>query len=149
LCEAEYSATDIDCVRAAYELALRLFTGLYRGSGKPFLAHLVGTASILASVRARGPVVAAGLLHAAYTQGEFGNGWGGVAPEKRRRLQEAVGPEAEELVRQYTLLGWNERTIPKIHLDFDTLDYGARDVLHVWRDAKAWAGFRTAHLASP
>lgn len=129
LLEARYSAADIDRVRAAYELSLHLFTGLYRGSGKPFLAHLVGTASVLASLRARAPVVAAGLLHAAYTQGEFGNGWGGVADEKRRRLREAVGPEAEELVRQYTLLAWNERTIPKIQHDVETLGSGAREVL--------------------
>lgn len=125
----QYSVPDIDSIRAAYELALPLFTGRFRGSGKPFLAHLVGTASILASLRVRAPLVAAGLLHAAYTQGEFGNGWGGVAPEKRRRLQEAVGPEAEELVRQYTLLSWNERTIPKIVLDLEALDSRARDVL--------------------
>ena len=40
------------------------FPGTYRGSGKPFLAHLVGTASVLASLRARTPVVVTGLLHA-------------------------------------------------------------------------------------
>ena len=127
--ETRYLPADIDCIRAAYELALLLFTGRYRGSGKPFLAHLVGTASVLASLHVRAPLVAAGLLHAAYAQGEFGNGWSGVAPEKRQRLQEAVGPEVEELVRQYTLLSWHDRTIPKIHHEIETLDSQERDVL--------------------
>src|SRR5436309_10586495 len=94
----KYSAADITCIRAAYELAMVLFTGRYRGSGKPFLAHLVGTASILTSMQVRAPVVAAGLLHASYTQGEFGNGWSGTDPVKRERLRTAVGAEVEDLV---------------------------------------------------
>ena len=81
---AAYPETDVDRVRAAYEFALPLFAGAYRGSGKPFIAHLVGTASILVSIRARMPVVVAGLLHAVYASGEFGNGWRGDRDSRRR-----------------------------------------------------------------
>jgi len=124
-----YPADAIDRVRAAYELALPLFTGAYRGSGKPFISHLVGTASILASVRARMPVVAAGLLHAAYTSGEFGTGWRGGAPWKRGRLVTAVGVEVEDLVTRYTALRWTAHTIPGIHDRLDAMDESERDVL--------------------
>ena len=129
--EASYSASDIECIRVAYELALALFTGRYRGSGKPFLAHVVGTASILASIQARASIVAAGLLHAAYNQGEFGTGWSGAAPDKRQRLRDAVGPEVEDLVSRYTSLKWQADTIPKIHERLDALNSRERDVLLV------------------
>jgi (p)ppGpp synthase/HD superfamily hydrolase len=59
-----YAAADVETVARAHEVALRLFPGIYRGSGKPFIAHLVGTASVLVSLRARNPVVITGLLHA-------------------------------------------------------------------------------------
>jgi (p)ppGpp synthase/HD superfamily hydrolase len=128
---ADYGENDVDRVRAAYEFTLPLFSGAYRGSGKPFIAHLVGTASILASVRARPPVVAAGLLHAVYASGEFGNGWGGEAPWKRARLADAVGAEIEDLVTGYTTLRWNAQTIPVVHGRLDTMDGRERDVLLV------------------
>jgi (p)ppGpp synthase/HD superfamily hydrolase len=40
---------DVALVAAAYELALSLFPRSFRATGKPFLCHLVGTASILDS----------------------------------------------------------------------------------------------------
>jgi (p)ppGpp synthase/HD superfamily hydrolase len=128
---AKYSAADIDCIRAAYELAMVLFTGRYRGSGKPFLAHLVGTASILATMHVRAPIVAAGLLHAAYTQGDFGNGWSGPSPEKRERLRVAVGAEVEDLIGRYTSLRWHTHTISEIHDGLEALAPREREVLLV------------------
>ena len=47
--DAGYAAAEVDRVRAAYAAVLPLFAAHFRGSGKPFLAHLVGTASILAT----------------------------------------------------------------------------------------------------
>src|SRR5512137_1853160 len=69
-----YPDRDIRCLQAAYDLSMRLFTSRFRASGKPFLAHVVGTAGILGLLQAPGPVLAAGLLHAAYTHGDFGDG---------------------------------------------------------------------------
>ena len=126
-----YAAAEIGTIAGAYELSLRLFPGMYRGSGKPFLAHLVGTASVLAALRARPPVVATGLLHAAYTHGEFGNGWRGMSDPKRAAVRGAVGEEVEDLIARYTKLTWRRDTIPQIGARVETMTPVERDVLLV------------------
>jgi (p)ppGpp synthase/HD superfamily hydrolase len=126
-----YSEADLATVARSYELSMALFPGTYRASGKPFLAHLVGTAGIIATLRARAPVVATGLLHAAYTHGEFGNGWLGVSNAKRARVRAAVGPEIEDLVARYTALRWAPATIPAIRARLDAMTGLERDVLLV------------------
>jgi predicted HD phosphohydrolase len=60
---AQYSEAALNYLCNIYDFALQIFTGRLRGSGKPFLSHLVGTASILATLDAPTRVVAAGLLH--------------------------------------------------------------------------------------
>jgi hypothetical protein len=50
-----------------YQLAATLMDGGYRPCGRPFINHLVGTAGVLAYYGFRLEVVAAGLLHAAYS----------------------------------------------------------------------------------
>lgn len=42
---AGYSATELSLVRAAYDLATPLVSGVYTPCGKPLLKHLVGIAS--------------------------------------------------------------------------------------------------------
>jgi len=126
-----YAATETETVAGAYELGLRLFPGTYRGSGKPFLAHLVGTASVLASLRVRTPVVATGLLHAVYTHGEFGSGWRGMSDRKRTEVRRAVGEEIEDLIARYTRLRWLHRTIPEVRARLDSMTPVERDVLLV------------------
>lgn len=126
-----YAAAEIGMVAGAHEVALRLFPGTYRGSGKPFLSHLVGTASVLASLRARTPVLVTGLLHAVYTHGEFGNGWRGMSDPKRAEIRRAVGGEIEDLIARYTRLLWSSRTIPEIRARLDTMTPVERDVLLV------------------
>ena len=86
-----YSLTELGLVGNAYKLAVSLFTGLYRPSGKTFIAHLVGTASILSSLHAAPKVVAAGLVHAAYSHGDFG-GWSkGISSARRREVRNVLG----------------------------------------------------------
>ena len=60
-----YTPEKLADIREAYELATALFAGRFRPCGRPFTAHLVGTASVLAKLGAPAAVVAAGLLHAA------------------------------------------------------------------------------------
>ena len=79
----------------AYAFAMRLFTGCFRQSGKTFISHLVGTASILAEFHASATTVAAGLLHSAYSHGEFGTGERGISEAKRKQLRLVVGSEVE------------------------------------------------------
>src|SRR5262245_13883641 len=99
---AAYTDTDLGLVRAGYDLAMNLFSASFRGSGKPLLSHLVGTASILASIGRSPAVVTAGLLHAAYALGDFGDGRFGTTDAKRARVRMAVGSEVEDLVARYT-----------------------------------------------
>lgn len=113
----------------AYELAVPLFSAQIRSSGKPFLAHLVGTASILAAMGCRAEVVAAGLLHAAYGQGDWGDGRQRLVPRRRQRVQRAVGREVESLVARYTEYPWNATSIAELAGRGSTLDVSEADVV--------------------
>jgi (p)ppGpp synthase/HD superfamily hydrolase len=99
-----WSDSDLAVVRAAYRLATQLFSAAYRPSGNTFLAHLVRTASIAAEHGARPPVVVAGLLHAAYSHGEWGTSAYGMSAAKRARLRREVDEEVEALVAAYSAL---------------------------------------------
>ncbi len=124
-----YPDTDMSCLRAAYDLSTRLFTSCLRGSGKPFLAHTVGTAGILGLLQAPGPVVAAGLLHAAYTHGDFGDGRTGISDAKRAHVRRVVGDEVEALVALYTTLAWGESAVRALCGRVSTLSTDDRTVL--------------------
>ena len=124
-----YSPEAIARIERAYWLTVKLFPAVYRASGKPFVDHLVGTASILAASGAREAVVAAGLLHAAYVFGEFGAGWMGPSPSKRKEIKGQVGPDVEELCARYTAFEWDEKTIPVILSSVGGMTALDRDVL--------------------
>ncbi|MBD1834961.1 hypothetical protein H6F61_20235 [Cyanobacteria bacterium FACHB-472] len=126
-----YSNTDITCIRDAYQLTIQVFTGAFRASGKTFIAHLVSTASILASLHVPVKVVAAGLLHATYTHGDLGDGSKGISDTRREQVKGAVSKEIEEYLARYAALSWNKETIPVIFQHFDTLDSIDRDILLV------------------
>jgi Domain of unknown function (DUF6817) len=106
-----WSETDLDRTRRAYELATDLFAGQLRPSGKTFLAHLVGTASAVAAGDGRVDLVLAGLVHAAYTHGEFGDARRDAAAPKRGAVRSVIGSDAESLVHGYGALGYREATI--------------------------------------
>ncbi len=108
---AGYTEDDLNFIAKAYGLATRLFTGYFRSSGKTFIAHLVGTASILVSVAAPIEVITAGLLHAAYEFGDFGDGVRGISKRKRQQVKRVVGEVIENYVAQYMTLRWDESTI--------------------------------------
>ena len=88
-----YTVAELRPIIACYELAMRLFTGRFRASGKTFIAHLIGTASILGSLRTPTSLVSAGLLHAAYATGDFGDGVQGISNSKREQVRAVVGEE--------------------------------------------------------
>jgi (p)ppGpp synthase/HD superfamily hydrolase len=124
-----YPDEDMHGLRAAYDLSTRLFTSCFRGSGKPFLAHVVGTAGILGVLQAPGPVVAAGLLHAAYTHGDFGDGRTGMSDAKRAHVRQTAGEEVEALVARYTTLAWGESAVRALCGRVSTLSANDRAVL--------------------
>lgn len=125
-----YSDDDLKLIAQAYQLTLYLFTGQFRSSGKTFIAHLVGTASILASFHVSSKIVAAGLLHAVYSQGDFG-GWSkqGISKMKQEKVRQGVGQDVEEYVARYTALIWNTKQIFEIYNRLKQLDAIDQDVL--------------------
>ena len=114
-----YAKQEIFQIWKAYELGMRLFSGLFLPSGKPFIDHLVGTASILAWLHMPVEIVAAGLIHAAYLHGDFGSIRMGVTEKKRKEIRKVVGAEVEDYVAKYDGLLW---TPPRILIIRDTLD---------------------------
>ena len=125
------SSEDQEQLMRAYRLATDLFSGRYRGSGKPFIAHLVGTASILASSGASPALMAAGLLHAAYDHGDFGFGFRGRHAAKRDELRRVVGAEAEDYVQRYFMMRWTDQLIAALPGRLSTLSAVDRQVLLV------------------
>ena len=115
LVQADYSEDDLIEIDKAYRLAMNLFAGQYRPNGKTFISHLVGTASVLAIIRAPVSIVSAGLLHAAYLYGRFGDPRAGVTKIKRRRVKRTVGPNVEELVRKYSMMPWDAEEIRRLN----------------------------------
>jgi len=101
----------VACVRDGYALAARLFAGQLRPEGRPFLCHVVGVASILAMSGAPSDTVVAGLLHSAYSHGDFGLGQGQRSSKAREEVARVVGAQVEEVVASYSELRWSAETI--------------------------------------
>ena len=97
-----WSDADLTTLRKGYDLSRQLFASAYRPSHKPFISHLVGTASVLASWSERPVVVAAGLLHSVYLYGNFGDREKGATNRRRQYVVEQVGEDIESLVFAYT-----------------------------------------------
>ena len=66
---AGWTEPQLALVASGYELAMEICGASFRPNGKPFMCHLVGTASIVASWVAPVDEVVCGLLHSAYTHG--------------------------------------------------------------------------------
>jgi hypothetical protein len=65
--ERGYTRNELAMIANAYHVAHILVDGGYRPCGRPFVNHLAGTASVLVRYGFRAEIVAAGLLHSAYT----------------------------------------------------------------------------------
>jgi (p)ppGpp synthase/HD superfamily hydrolase len=116
-------------VRAAYELATRLFAGRLRASGNTFLAHLVGTASITAHLVDDPELVLAALLHAAYAVGDFGDGVRGAGASHRAAVADVVGDAAEAVVAAYQELDWVPAAVARHAADAATASPATRRLL--------------------
>ena len=124
-----WSADDLRRARDAYDLVAKLFSGQYRCSGKPFVAHLVGTASVVAATDDRVEMVLAGLLHAAYESGDFGARV--AATDQREIVRGTVGAGAEHLVHAYYRTPWSLDELSRAVVDAERgpLSVPRRDVL--------------------
>lgn len=102
-----YAPEDVAVAARAYRGAIPYFSAKYRGNGKPFITHLVGTASLLVSRRAPLPQVLAALLHAAFQSGDLGVDPGRRGSAAQRELiRKLVGEDAELLVYEYDVTDW-------------------------------------------
>ena len=124
-----YDSADLEAVVFAYELVIGLMTGRFRASGKTFIAHLVGTASILGSLRVSSKLVAAGLLHAVYLAGDFGDGTQGLSDAKRERVRSVVGEQVEDYVFRYHALPWTDQVIRSVSDGLEGIAAIERDVV--------------------
>ena len=106
-----YSNDELALIRRAYECAQHWQGHLYRSCGRPFLTHLIGTASILASHGARPIMVAAGLLHASYLSGTLATDGKGITPEKRQQVGGLVSPAVEYWAYLYAMFDWKGASI--------------------------------------
>ncbi len=111
-------------------LASRLFACRFQYSGEPFMVHVIGTASFLSSLRAPPELVAAGLVHNVYGNGDFGDARAGAADWKRAIVRRAIGAKVEQFVYEFwRSLRWSPETIARFSLDIDSLDASDRAVL--------------------
>ena len=114
LMRAGYGQEDLEYIHHAYDLASRLFTCLYRPSGKEHLAHAVGTASILCILHQRVSFIAAGLLHASYNHGAFPGVRKGPTESNRNTIRNLVGEETEQLIFRYFVFPWKKQDLRMI-----------------------------------
>ena len=101
-----WSHEDLRRLWAANDLAAALFTGRFRGSGRPFVNHLAGTAALALHYGGNVDEVLAAFLHAAYAQGAF-NAWrDGPTKKNRATVRAVLGGLAETLVARYDQFDW-------------------------------------------
>ena len=124
-----YSTAELAMVAQAYRLATKLFANRFRCCGRPFVAHLVGTSGALVWLQCPIHMVVAGLLHAAYQEGDFPNSLEGMTPAKRQELQAAIGAQAEALVAAYTLGSRSVAGLMASYARFKEMSEVERDVL--------------------
>ncbi len=107
LLSSGYKRDELGRVHAAYTLASVLFAGRFQPSGKTFISHGVGTASILAANKLNADIVCAGLLHNVYDRGDFANRAHGLSSSKRKDIKRHVGPAVESCLAQFAALPWS------------------------------------------
>lgn len=125
-----YSGDGLQRILRALELALRLFACRFQYTGVPFTVHVIGTASVLSSLKAPVELVAAGLIHNAYETGDFGDARRGATEWKRDVVRRAVGGDVEEYVHAFRAsLRWTPDSIAKLPLKLGSLSTIERGVL--------------------
>lgn len=117
-------------VHRCYQLAVRLYSGHFQADGKPFVAHTVGVASVVAQLGLPAEIVGAACLHNIYGNGDFGDGRVYAAtPRRRRMVREAVGAEVEGCINRFRALRLTERSVRDIYKRLDEFDARDRELL--------------------
>ncbi len=117
-----HDEADLLTISRAYDLAIELFADNYRGSRKPFVCHLIGTAALVAEERVPIDVIAASAIHAAYEHATWPDGQPADAPEHRAGVRAAIGPAAEQIVHDYNGYPWDEHVIAALPAAVGAMD---------------------------
>lgn len=125
----KYSTADIILINRTYEIATEFFAGCYRPSGKTFMAHVVGTASILISLNISATIISASLIHSIYQEGDFGNYKQGFSFAKRKKIKSLLGEEIETYVFNYANFKWNYQEIIKIRDNLESMTSLEKDLI--------------------
>lgn len=113
--DAGFDHAALEQVVAVHALATAMFNGMHRGTGKPFLCHLVGTASTVAEYDGRLDMILAGLIHAVFDSGVFPDGrTGRPSPRHKQWLTQRVGPQIVDLVERYQRFGFAASDIQRL-----------------------------------
>jgi (p)ppGpp synthase/HD superfamily hydrolase len=119
-------------VHRAYELLTTLYPGYYQADGKPFVAHCVGVASIVAGLDQPAELVAVGVLHNVYGNGDFGDGRNsGITDFRRDLVREAVGDRVEALLVRFAELRIRPANVDELRRGLAELDESDRRLLVV------------------
>jgi (p)ppGpp synthase/HD superfamily hydrolase len=118
---AGYGEEELGIVRLAHDFAMHVFDSYYRPSHKSFLAHLIGTASILVRLGEDINSVCAGLLHSVYFFGDFGDSDSGVTRLRRMIVRNTIGNVAEELVFRYHNHNWSTEEFRRALDNYDQM----------------------------
>jgi glycosyltransferase involved in cell wall biosynthesis len=100
-----YSAHEIKQLSDAYRLAQALMDGGYRPCGRPFVNHLIGTASVLIRYGFKIEIVLAGMLHTLYSHGHPHPNGAQAAIEAVAIMLGGNGSPVEARVRAFTQRG--------------------------------------------
>lgn len=110
-----YRDGQLRLIADAYALAAQLFAARIEPTGKCFMAHVIGTASILSANAAPAELVAAALVHNVYRNGDFGDYRRKTTETRRKRIRLAIGETAEQYVYRFATQQWRVSGLRKIH----------------------------------
>jgi hypothetical protein len=99
-----YTSASLDRTREIHAVAAELLSTSQLASGRPQLAHALGTAGILADYGANPVAIGAALLDGAYALGEFVPPFDAGLAAMRRWLRRRVGRRIERLVFELATL---------------------------------------------
>jgi (p)ppGpp synthase/HD superfamily hydrolase len=123
---------DLLLVHRGYEFLITLYPGYYQADGKPFVAHGVGVASIVAALDQPAELVVVGLLHNVYGNGDFGDGRdSGITDFRRDLVREAVGTRVETLIARFGDLRVRPGNVEQIRRGLAQLDETERRLVVV------------------
>ena len=132
LIETGRDSVELEVIRRTYDFATTIYPGYYQADGKPFVAHSVGVASILAHLDMPAEFIATGLLHNIYGNGDFGDGLQNVLSSSRRNLvRNSVGNQIEALVFRFRSFRILPESIERLANGIDAFNRTDRNLLLV------------------